>query len=173
MWSRDKSTTLYFYFHKVYGPQTYRGYDLGWGDTTNKVTWHLYCVVTWQIKNILSSYSQVTIILAGWWLEWEDPAQHVICHLNQGIKWQLSSRSCTFVTLLVEAISLKKVRFQVIMITLKMCSLYKGSPQGDVLLSSWVFIRKKIEEPVSGIIYFCVYIKSVPSLQTRQMIKNA
>ena len=30
-----------------------------------------------------------------------------------------------------------------IMITLKMCSLYKGSSQGDVFLSSWVFIRKK------------------------------
>ena len=49
-----------------------------------------------------------------------------------------------------------------IMITLKMCSLHKGSFDGDLLVSSCVFIRKNYPNrqagSVSGIIYFYVYI---------------
>ena len=52
-----------------------------------------------------------------------------------------------------------------IMATLKICSMYKGSSSGDVLLPSWVSIWKEYPSSVSRIIYFCVYIKSVPSLQ--------
>ena len=56
---------------------------------------------------------------------------------------------------------------------MKMCSLHKESFYGDALLPSWVFIWKKYPnrqaDSVRGIIYFCVYIKSVPSRQTRHM----
>ena len=61
-----------------------------------------------------------------------------------------SSRHVTTIQLVVYICStsswsylLKKDRFQMIMITLKMCSLYKGNSQGDVLHSNWVFLRKK------------------------------
>ena len=59
--------------------------------------------------NIFLSY---LINLVGWWLEWKDPTQHVMCHLHQAVTWQLSSRPCTFVPLLVEAISLRKIDFK-------------------------------------------------------------
>ena len=59
------------------------------------------------------------------------------------------------------------------MTALKMCSLHKEIFYGDVLLSSWVFVWKKYPErwvsSVSGIIDFCVYIKSVPPRKTRYM----
>ena len=60
---------------------------------------------------------------AGWWLKWEDPTQHVMCHLDYAVTWQLS---------IIYSIStwtslLKINRFQMIMRTLKMCNLYKGS----------------------------------------------
>ena len=44
--------------------------DLGWGDPTYKVTWHINHVVAWQIKNVISSLSEGlwTPNLAGWWL---------------------------------------------------------------------------------------------------------
>ena len=42
----------------AYGPQTYQGGDLGWGDLTYKVTWHIDEVVTFQVKNVLSPHSQ-------------------------------------------------------------------------------------------------------------------
>ena len=70
---------------------------------------------------------------------------------------------------------LKTDRFQMIMTTLKMCSLHKESFYGDVLLSSWVFIRKKYPDNTRwrskrNKIFFCLYIfKSVPSCQTRHM----
>ena len=68
---------------------------------------------------------------------------------------------------------LKTDRFQMIMRTLKMCNLYKESFWGDVLISSCVFIWKKYPDgcsgSVSGIIYFCVYIKPVSSRQARHM----
>ena len=55
-----------------------------------------------------------------------------------------------------------------------MCNLYKGSSSDGMLLSSYVFTWKKYPDrradAVSRIIYFCVYIKSVTSRQTRHMI---
>ena len=70
MWPRDKSKTLYLYFHKAYGPPTYPIGDFGWGDSTYKVTWHIDQVVTWQIKNVISPLSQGpwTPHLTTWWL---------------------------------------------------------------------------------------------------------
>ena len=60
-----------------------------------------------------------------------------------------------------------------IMTTLKKCGLHKESFYGDVLLSGWLFIWMKYPDrwasPVSVIIDFCVYIKSVPSCQTRHV----
>ena len=53
-----------------------------------------------------------------------------------------------------------------------MCSLYKGSSQDDILFLAGCLYGKNVEESVSGIIYFCVYITSVPSRQTRHMMKN-
>ena len=81
--------------------------DLGWGKSTYNDTWHFNYVVTWQIKNILSSLSEGTrsTKFSGWWLEWEDPTQQIMCHLDQAVPWQLSSRKCTFVPLLLEALS--------------------------------------------------------------------
>ena len=54
---------------------------------TNKclLGWHFNCVVTWQIKNILSSLSQGTRSTNLAWLGWEDPTQHVICHLVHAV----------------------------------------------------------------------------------------
>ena len=68
--SRDKSKTLYLYFHKAYGPPTLPVGDFGWGDSTHKVTWYIDRVVTWQIKNVISSLSQGlwTPHITGWWL---------------------------------------------------------------------------------------------------------
>ena len=45
-------------------------------------------------SNILSSLSQGarSTDSAGWWLEWEDPTKHVMCHLDHALMWQLSSR---------------------------------------------------------------------------------
>ena len=58
-----------------------------------------------------------------------------------------------------------------IMTTLKMCSLHKESFYGGILLTSWMFLWEKYPNrwagSVSGIIYFSVYVKSVPSCQTR------
>ena len=43
--------------------------DLGCGNLTYKVTWHINHVFTWQIKNIsLLSQDLWTPNLAGWWL---------------------------------------------------------------------------------------------------------
>ena len=70
---------------------------------------------------------------------------------------------------------LKIDRFQMIMTTLKMCSLHK-----EVFMVSHYFLAgclygKNIlidDGSLNGIIYFCVYIKSVPSCQTRHMFIN-
>ena len=58
------------------------------------------------------------------------------------------------------------------MITLKIVVCIK-----EVFKVTYYFLTgrlygKNIREPESGIIYFCVYMKSVPSCQTRYMIKN-
>ena len=44
--------------------------DLGWGDPTHKVTWHISQVVTWQIKKGISPLAQYlwTSTLAGYLL---------------------------------------------------------------------------------------------------------
>ena len=34
-------------------PETCLGAESGWGCPTQKVTWHLNCVVNWKIKNII------------------------------------------------------------------------------------------------------------------------
>ena len=58
-----------------------------------------------------------------------------------------------------------------IMATLKMCILHKESFYGGILLTSWMFLWEKYPNrragSVSGIICFSVYVKSVPSCQTR------
>ena len=60
---------------------------------------------------------------------------------------------------------------------LKMCSLHKGSFYGDILdtFQQGVYREKypyRLGGSVSGIIYFCVYIKSVPSRLTKHMFIN-
>ena len=59
-----------------------------------------------------------------------------------------------------------------VMITLKIVACIK-----EVLKVTYYFLAgclygKNTGEPESGIIYLCVYIKSVPSCQNRYMIKT-
>ena len=82
----------YFQFDKAYGPQTWQGHDLGWGDLIHKVTWHLDIVVKWQIKNIRSPFPQDlwTPNLAGWWLRMREP--HPQSHVSHQLCGHVTSR---------------------------------------------------------------------------------
>ena len=87
------------------------------------VTLQLCLHVTTQKYLVFTFKGSRSTNFAGWWLEWEDPTQHVMCHLDYAVTWQLS---------IIYSIStwtslLKTNRFQMIMRTLKMCNLYKGS----------------------------------------------
>ena len=42
-----------FTFTRPMKPQTYQGGDLGWGEPTQKITWHFNCMVTWKFKNVI------------------------------------------------------------------------------------------------------------------------
>ena len=87
------------------------------------VTLQLCRHVTTQKYLVFTFKGSRSTNFAGWWLVWEDPTQHIMCHLGYAVTWQLS---------IIYSIStwtslLKINRFQMIMRTLKMCNLYKGS----------------------------------------------
>ena len=93
-WSRDKSKTLYLYFHKAYGPQTQQNGDVRWGNLTRKTMWHIDHVVAWQIKIVWSPHSQ------GPWssklgkLQTQDEGalpKKVTWHFNCVIKWKIKN----------------------------------------------------------------------------------
>ena len=72
----------YFQFHKAYERKTWRVGDLGWGDSTHKVTWDFDIVATWQIKNVIAPPSQDlwTPNLPGSWLRMM--GLHLHCHVT-------------------------------------------------------------------------------------------
>ena len=86
------------------------------------------------------------------------PACHVTlwscCHVKtiQYVVYNSSTSSWSCI--------LETDRFQMIMATLKTCSLHKESFYGDVLLSSWMFTWKKyldrLAGSVGGIIILCL-----------------
>ena len=151
---------------------------LAWGNSTHKVTWYFDRVVTWRMKNILSSLSQGArpLSLAGWWLEWEDPTQHVMWHLDHAVTWQQYSGECTFVPLLVEALSEKQIDFKWLWQHWKCVACIKEVFKVTYYFLAGFFYGKKYPDKragsVSGIIYFCVYIKYVSSRRTRHIINT-
>ena len=61
-------------FTRAIDPKLSKGVDLGWGNLTYKVTWHINHVVTRQIENVISLPSQGlwSLNLAGSWIGWEN-----------------------------------------------------------------------------------------------------
>ena len=77
LWSRGHVTNKKRYistFTRAIDPKLSKGVDLGWGNLTYKVTWHINHVVTRQIENVISLPSQGlwSLNLAGSWIGWEN-----------------------------------------------------------------------------------------------------
>ena len=83
------SKNLYLLFRNTYGHQTWQSSNLQWANTTFKVTWPFYYVITWQIQKTYicsSTIPMATKLLQNhvnfWWRGHMTIGKNLYLHLQ-------------------------------------------------------------------------------------------